>query len=660
MFIVLILSLLQFFTINAQVPEILLEKDNNQSISANLYVLEDSSGKYSINEIAGARFKANFKKRSPDSINLADAINVYWLNYKVRNTTDRDGEWVFEFKYWNYVNFYLETDKGFSEKKTGTYIPFNDRDYRVADNCFILVPLRAGETRTCFVRLEVSRNTELVPTNLAFKSTHRTLVDQHEREVRGIIFLFLGFYLVMFLYNFFIYFSTKDRAYLYYLGMIIAFSYYTLQNSGYLFSIFEAIEFLPKWRVLFDALNTILVSVASILFVREFLNIKEIYPTWDRIFKYTIGAILIMHSIKIFDFEIGLMLSNLISLFFIVCIVIVIVKSSRQRYPSASFLLYAIMFSVVGSFINIFASLGLLPLNDFTVMYAMPLGSCAEMVLFSFALGNKIKILTQENEQNQFQIIEQLKENEKLQTKVNRELEQKVKERTLEISQHEEILEKEKYKSDQLLLNILPETTANELKDKGSAQPRSFAQVSVLFTDFVGFTQIGEKLSPIELVQELDYCFRGFDDIVETNGLEKIKSFGDSYMAAGSVPVEDLDGARKAVKAGLAMQKFMDRWNKEKRDKGQQAWELRVGIHTGPITAGVVGKKKFAFDIWGDTVNLAARMESCGEPGKVNVSGTTFELVKDHYHCNHRGKVKAKNKGEIDMYFVEKMETLPT
>ena len=655
MYIVLILIILKFFMTNAQVPEILLENVNYRSTSTDLYVFEDPNGKYSIYEVAGSQFKPNFKKRSPDSINLSAATDVYWLNFRVRNNTDRDGEWVFDFKYWNYINFYLESDQGFSEKKTGTYIPFNDRDYGVADNCFILVPLKAGATKTCFVRLEVNRKTELVPTNLAFKATPRTLVDQHEREVRGIIFLFLGFYLVMFLYNFFIYFSTKDRAYLFYLGMIIAFSYYTLQNSGYLFSIFGFIEFLPERRTIFDALNTILVSVASILFVREFLNIKERYPTWDRIFKYTIVAILIMHAIKIVDFEIGLMLSNLISLFFIVCIVIVIVKS--QGYPSASFLLYAIMFSVVGSFINIFASLGLLPFNDFTVIYAMPIGSCAEMVLFSFALGNKIKILTQENERKQLQIIEQLQENEKLQTKINRELEQKVYERTLAISQHEEILEKEKYKSDQLLLNILPEFTANELKDRGSTQPRSYPQVSVLFTDFVGFTKISEKLNPIELVRELDYCFRAFDDIVETNGLEKIKTFGDSYMAAASVPVEDLDGARKAVKTGLAMQKFMDKWNKEKVEKGEQAWELRVGIHTGPITAGVVGKKKFAFDIWGDTVNLAARMESSGEPNKVNISGTTFELVKDYFQCKHRGKVNAKNKGEIDMYFVEKLET---
>lgn len=216
------------------------------------------------------------------------------------------------------------------------------------------------------------------------------------------------------------------------------------------------------------------------------------------------------------------------------------------------------------------------------------------------------------------------------------------------------IIEGEKELSEKLLLNILPEETANELKETGASMPKQYEMVSVLFTDFKGFTKIAEKLTPFELVEELNQCFLAFDRIIDKYNLEKIKTIGDAYMCAGGIPVANKTNPEDIVRAGLEIREFMENLKNEREANGQDYWELRIGIHTGPVVAGVVGKNKFAYDIWGDAVNTASRMESSGIPGKVNISGSTYELIKGKFECSYRGKIQAKNKGEIDMYIVER------
>lgn len=218
------------------------------------------------------------------------------------------------------------------------------------------------------------------------------------------------------------------------------------------------------------------------------------------------------------------------------------------------------------------------------------------------------------------------------------------------------IIKDERDRSQSLLLNILPEETARELEEKGNAQTRYYESVTVLFTDFKGFSTIAGKLSPQDLVAELNDYFVAFDEIVDRNNLEKIKTIGDAYMCAGGIPTINGTHPLDAVKAGLEMQAFMAARNADRQRKGLEIWELRVGIHSGPVVAGVVGKRKYAYDIWGDTVNIASRMESNGEPGRVNISASTYAHVKDTFACVHRGKILAKNIGEVDMYFVEVAE----
>ena len=208
----------------------------------------------------------------------------------------------------------------------------------------------------------------------------------------------------------------------------------------------------------------------------------------------------------------------------------------------------------------------------------------------------------------------------------------------------------EKRRSDLLLLNILPADVAEELKEKGTAEAKLFNEVTVLFTDFVNFTTISELLSPQELVDELHHCFKAFDEIVTTHHIEKIKTIGDAYLAVSGLPNANLNHAANAVKAALEIQKFIDN---RKRELGDKTFDIRIGIHSGSVVAGIVGVKKFAYDIWGDTVNTAARMEQNSAPGKINVSETTYELVKDKFMLVYRGEIEAKNKGALKMYYVE-------
>jgi PAS domain S-box-containing protein len=228
-----------------------------------------------------------------------------------------------------------------------------------------------------------------------------------------------------------------------------------------------------------------------------------------------------------------------------------------------------------------------------------------------------------------------------------------VKEAENEIKKKNHELTLEKSRSDELLLNILPFETAEELKRYGKATAKHYKLASVLFTDFVGFTRISESISPEKLVAELDNFFVKFDEVIEKFGLEKIKTIGDSYMCAGGIPIENKSNPFYTVLAGIEIQKIMQRINTTDIKDDKVIWDLRLGIHSGELITGVVGKKKFAYDIWGDTVNTASRMESSGEVGKVNISGSTYTIIKDFFDCTYRGKVKVKNKEDIEMYFVD-------
>ena len=225
-----------------------------------------------------------------------------------------------------------------------------------------------------------------------------------------------------------------------------------------------------------------------------------------------------------------------------------------------------------------------------------------------------------------------------------------------EIRQAQKELTEAKDRADRLILNILPAEIARELAEKGQVQPRHHPSATIMFTDFVNFTASAEKLAPRALVDDLHMFFSDFDDIVTGHGLEKLKTIGDAHMCAGGLLGRGKEHPADACLAALEIRSYMARAN-EKRAKLRLApWELRIGIHTGSVMSGVVGKNKFTYDIWGDAVNIAARMESAGEPGRVNVSESTYHHVKNFFTCAPRGASAVKNKGEMAMYFVEALK----
>ncbi|MFK7771218.1 MAG: adenylate/guanylate cyclase domain-containing protein [Saprospiraceae bacterium] len=221
------------------------------------------------------------------------------------------------------------------------------------------------------------------------------------------------------------------------------------------------------------------------------------------------------------------------------------------------------------------------------------------------------------------------------------------------LSSKNEVIEMERKKSEQLLLNILPAVVANELKINGTAKAKRYDNATVFFSDFKNFSGIAKSLSPEKLVFELDHYFKAFDNIIGKYNIEKIKTIGDAYMCVSGLPEEDENSAMEMLKAALEIQVFLQKLKVEKTKNNEPFFEARMGLHTGPLVAGVVGSKKFAYDIWGDTVNIAARLEAKGEVGKVNISSTTYDLIKGKYKCTSRGKVAIKNRGEVEMFFVE-------
>lgn len=346
-----------------------------------------------------------------------------------------------------------------------------------------------------------------------------------------------------------------------------------------------------------------------------------------------------------------LVLILLVALEAIVLIIIAIVK----KRPGARILGVGILFffgsiifitlvaAITGGFgVDGKNTLGMIAMTVFIALFifSIPL-SISAYLAWKFSSTNK-------NLKAQVANVERLSgEKQALLENQKEALEKEVAVRTREVLQQKEQIEQEKKKSDDLLLNILPAEVAEELKENGATRARHFDRVSVLFTDFVNFTHIAEQLSPEELVQELHDCFRGFDEIIERNHMEKIKTIGDAYLAVSGMPADDERHAYHAVSAGLEILDFI-----QSRKQNKAAFEVRVGINSGSLVAGIVGVKKFAYDIWGDTVNMASRMESNSEAGRVNISESTHALVKDDFAFTHRGKVHAKNKGEVDMYFV--------
>ena len=608
----------------------------------------DTTQKLSVTELLNKKFTPC----QTEILNLGNIPHTVWMRFSVFSKTEKE--------------LYLEIDAPLLDQLEifemngetpkllftgGSLKPFHERPV-ASENWLLSLYLKDTVESLIYIKGQ-----SIYPFQIPIAVSSKNKFVEHNQL--NILFwgIYMGVMIFAFIYNFFIYLSVRERSYLYYL-LYILFSvtfYLGLEGFGFQFLWSNNPGVNPMIPIFVSLTNCVIV-----LFTLRFLSIRKdqkvlFYTGWTFFVVFILLALLNLAG----KFTVALVLSQMFSL--LVCIYFIVsgIISLKRGIPNAKYFLIGWSAFLVLVILFILALNNVVPSNFFNT-HGIFMGHMAEVVLLSFALADRINVLKKENEKKQKEIIIQLEENHLLQTKVNRELEQKVTERTAEVVAEKKEVEKQKKRSDDLLLNILPEEVAEELKTKGSAEAQLIEEVTVLFTDFKGFTQLSEKLTPKELVSEINECFSAFDHIMQKYGVEKIKTIGDSYMAAGGLPTKNTTHAIDVINSSLEIQKFMQQHKAKREAEGRLFFDIRIGVHSGPVIAGIVGVKKFAYDIWGDTVNTASRMENSGEPGKINISGTTYELVKDlpagearKFNCVHRGKITAKGKGEIDMYFVE-------
>jgi class 3 adenylate cyclase len=461
----------------------------------------------------------------------------------------------------------------------------------------------------------------------------------YERQEYVIHAMYFGLAFGMVIFNVLLFLSLRDTTYLRYVAAVLCVMGAVAAKNGLLK------EFVwqdaPRWSDLSTFTFYLLSYSATAHFMRHMLQSWKLAPRFDRLMQGLSIAYLFAPLGLLVSFATFANFIAKVNFVATVLMVSLMVYCAIKRQRSAYFLLAASMAMVLGSLLTVLKAPGLIPTGVLT-LHGLQIGSALEMMLLALALADRFNLERLARVRAQEALVEGLQRSE-------RELEGKVVQRTAELIAEQE-------KSHQLLSNILPEPIIAELTATGKVQPAEHRSATILFTDLAGFTQATATMPADRMVGELSDIFAAFDDITREEGVEKIKTIGDAYMAVAGISSAQPDHAERCVRAALRMQAFMAQRNEDATFK----WNLRVGLHSGPVVSGVVGKHKYAFDIWGDAVNIASRMESSGEVGHVNVSAYTYDLVRRAFDCTYRGKIAAKGKGEIDMYFVNGLLPLTT
>ncbi|MBP9078278.1 MAG: hypothetical protein KBG02_15525 [Haliscomenobacter sp.] len=620
------------------------------ALGRSIAFLEDESGKLGISEVSSPAFEARFKPSQENALNFGVTSSAIWVKCTLRNTRpEAISVWLLSLDYplFDYVSLFRKNRASgqWEEEKSGDRYPFRNR--KIAHRNFLFeLPMPDTAVQTYYLRFATSGSLQIGP----HLHTERELSIENMYAEIG-YGLFFGALLIMIGYNLFLFFSLWDRAYLAYVLVILFNLLVQASFSGHINQ-----YFLGNTPVLANGSIPLFMAGAGLtmnFFAISFLGTRHFARGMHRILMgLLVLAALDMLLVFFLPARLTISLAGLIVMVTSLMMIVAGVSSLANGNKSARYFLLAWVVLLAGVLITSLRNFGLLTPNFLTVN-SIKIGAIMEVILLSMALSDKYNLFKKEKETTQAKMLH-------MQQEANKVLEEKVQERTLQLAEaYEElsstmvVIEQERQKSDRLLLNILPEETAAELKEKGQAKPKHYDRVSVLFTDFRDFTRLVEQMTPQQVIEELSYCFTAFDDICDRHRLEKIKTIGDSYMAAGGLPRPNDTNPADAVSAALEILEWTENWKVEKLTRGEEPWEIRIGIHTGPVVAGVVGKNKFAYDIWGDTVNHASRMESGGQPGHVNISEATYQLVRHEFHCVYRGEITVKNLGDLKMYWVE-------
>lgn len=577
----------------------------------------------------------------------------YWMRFTIENQESTPVEIQIFVGLSEILDFYVPQGDGHQRHVIGTF----ERRDQVSDitgpgKTFLaqaVVELAPGQRTTYYARFhhlssgaQAQRDAELAPRIMDADVWYEKVTTSN--YVWSVIF---GCFIILILYHLVYYVFTREEAYLYYCLFVfsVGFPFLTLIRD---------LVTLPGYNALLFFSVSGLFAVFYFQFTRKLLRLQTLLPRWDkRLWRYALiktGLIVAYCIIYFFTTNIFVILAVYIPAILVELVLMIWLAVALIKTRDKISLSYVIGSSLawLGMFLTILNSD---PATSFTPQitpfkFSTPAyGFLLESLFLGMVLAYRSRLNEVEKNEAQSALIQQLKANKALQEKVNEELEAKVVERT-------KTIEEEREKSENLLLNVLPAAVVKEMKETGGSAPRRFDNVSVLYCDFEGFTRIAEGLSPEHLVERLDYFFKHFDTICERNQLEKIKTIGDAYMAVSGIPDFDEHHAVHAVQAALEFQGFLKEFN-GRLAQHEDHWHLRIGIQTGPVVAGVIGDYKFTYDVWGDTVNTASRLETNSEGGRINISADVFELVKHQYQCTPRGSIDVKNKGMMEMYYVE-------
>ena len=517
----------------------------------------------------------------------------------------------------------------------------------------LLIRIAAGASDTIFIRTTVGSRGYYPYFGLhgALKMSGRMA---HANYWQG---LFAGLMLLLIVYNLVLYFTMRDRAYLAFIVFLVGLLlYYGVTQDVIGVIVFQGHTISTNMLILVSVLMLVWGSFGLMSY---YIGPQLHFPRLYRLLLIVAILYTILQAISslipsLLFHPLNTLTDSTVMAYILLSAVLQILIAAKGSIQARLFLLSTLPY-LVAVLYQTFATLYYVRAGNAAI--ATQMAMAFQVLLFSVAIGYRISAIRKDKELAQAQALHAFMENERIITEHNRTLEYKVTLRTVELSHRNAELDLARKRSDELLLNILPEEVMLELKEHGAAEAKQHDNVTILFTDFKGFTEASEKLSPQALLEELNSCFKVFDDIITKYGIEKIKTIGDAYMCAGGLPEPRSSSVIDVVHAALEMQAFIGKREYARHQQGLQAFAMRVGIHTGPVVAGIVGVKKFQYDIWGDTVNTASRMESSGEVGQVNISEATHELVKDEpgLSFTSRGKVQTKGKGEMEMYFVKRI-----
>lgn len=609
-------------------------------LAAAAYALEDPGRKFDLDMVRSQQQAGRFALRKQAIGFTAAAV---WMRFSVTNPTDQSMTRWFDTgnRTLQEIDLYAPDAQGhYHQQSASSALPFAQRPVRTGTFVFP-VELPPRQTVELFLRMRATGFAAVIVNPALWQPDD--MIRKQEREKTSWL-LYLGVCLTLGGLNLMLWLYLRDIHYLLYVGSLISFFWGMSSASG---GVGSAYELLWPDTPLFEQISWVapvgLASLTAPYFICRLLNLQRIAPA---LMRWMWSCAIVVGLVTAFQVAVtGLQLdwagfqqiiyavTTIIWIPIFPLLIFGIIKAVKAGDRLAWYVIAAYSPLLLNIVFNAWEAVvgGSLPQINTTTMWC----SAFELAVMALALADRFYQEKTGKEKAQAELIATLLVSEK-------ELEAKVEQRTAELAS-------EQSKTKELLLNILPEHVIQELAATGSVHPARHAAATIMFTDFAGFTAAASTMADSRMVDELNEIFAVFDEITYDEGVEKIKTIGDAYMAVAGLSSHQPDHAQRCTRAALRMVEFLE----ERNRTAAFEWKVRVGIHSGPVVSGVVGKRKYAFDIWGDAVNIASRMESSGEPGRVNVSACTHALISPMFDCTYRGKISAKGKGDIDMFFVD-------